>query len=915
MSRFGFILEYLPDFLADHTLLGESHLERINEHLRRWCQVVSSLWAPDSSGVVLMLRFDFQPSRQGVEIYLLGRAADPLAASILQFSVESALRMLGFSPVVLEDVVVGRVLGRVHDHVFEVRQFEREVSFVDIVYSGQPSPHYCVSPWWGPAGTFLFPFSMLATQEHESGLVVMLRPRELASREADLLARYARVAKSSAGSMHHLDDQKTIQHHQSDPQAEWAGQLFSANWRRLDRPFLAAAYAHSTSRGVAHSLAQSLASAVQEDTPPDPPIGEAMPIPSRAEIVELHSHDTERVRAGLSELSFTPTSPTLCRLDSDEERLRYLMDARGACTLFRFPVNVRGGVPGISVRQPAPDYRPGKMYVETGPPGIFLGSLESGGPLTLPVPAFASHALITGFTGSGKTNTVFHVLTQLWRDHRVPFLVIEPAKTEYRSLLEVDAFKGSSVQDGVPDLRVYTLGNEACAPFRLNPFELVPGVRLETHINRLNACFQAVLPQDLGPVTSVIEEAIAEVYLDHGWAMTEIGPGLEERERRVFPTMTDLHDKVREVIEARKYSDRYGPDLIAALCGRLRPFTTLMPGSRGRMFDTQSSLNPELIFEAPCVLELNDLNHKDKSLVILFLLNYLREYREVNVRTGAPHITVVEEAHNVIEAGSSLDAAQGRDDTRHKAVEFFCNLLSEVRALGEGIIIADQSPSKIAADALKNTNIQIAHQLRDSVDREAVARAMLMTKEQEDFIGKLLPGRAALFHTGLEQATFIRVPEYRPLPGDMRPPRVHDTTVRLHMAQLTQAYQQIDLPFGDRCETCPDPCLAKSSSLRRAVLVSISDSAAERDFAGAYTEWVASHHQRTKTERDTIFLDLALRVCFEVSTHAGYGGNDRAAYCAFLHLVQATCRNSVLRHFSPTAFAESYEQARKNGAV
>jgi hypothetical protein len=119
---------------------------------------------------------------------------------------------------------------------------------------------------------------------------------------------------------------------------------------------------------------------------------------------------------------------------------------------------------------------------------------------------------------------------------------------------------------------------------------------------------------------------------------------------------------------------------------------------------------------------------------------------------------------NVASKGGGEGATSA--DTRFKAVEAFCQMLTEIRSLGEGLIIADQSPEKLARDAMRNTNLQIAHQLRDSHDREAIGSAMIMEKEQRDFLGKLVPGQAALFRTGLEKATFIQVDKYYPTSED-----------------------------------------------------------------------------------------------------------------------------------------------------
>src|SRR5262249_50207820 len=186
-------------------------------------------------------------------------------------------------------------------------------------------------------------------------------------------------------------------------------------------------------------------------------------------------------------------------------------------------------------------------------------------------------------------------------------------------------------------------------------------------------------------------------------------------------------------------------------------------GSLGRMFSRERDEAPDQLFQQPVIFELNDLNHETKSLIMMFILTLLREFRELNESRDLVHLCVVEEAHNVLGREEKvLGEEDGGANTRAKAVEVFCNLLAEVRALGQGLIIADQSPNKLAPDAMRNTNVQIAHQLRDAHDPEAIANAMIMDEEQRDFLGKLEPGRAAVFFTGLQKATFLRVKPYAP---------------------------------------------------------------------------------------------------------------------------------------------------------
>lgn len=75
---------------------------------------------------------------------------------------------------------------------------------------------------------------------------------------------------------------------------------------------------------------------------------------------------------------------------------------------------------------------------------------------------------IAGVTGSGKTTTCQTLLSGAG----IPYLVIEPAKTEYRALMKSDR-----------KLIVFTLGDESCAPFRLNPLEFTKGEIISSHID------------------------------------------------------------------------------------------------------------------------------------------------------------------------------------------------------------------------------------------------------------------------------------------------------------------------------------------------------------------------------------------------------------------------------------------------
>ena len=110
--------------------------------------------------------------------------------------------------------------------------------------------------------------------------------------------------------------------------------------------------------------------------------------------------------------------------------------------------------------------------------------------------------LITGPPGSGKTTAVFNVLVQLAR-HGVPFLVIEPAKTEYRALRMMSDHPDPDVRAMAADVRIYSPGNDGVSRFRFNPFDYPNGITLDEHISQVLACFEAAMPMG-GPLLNSI---------------------------------------------------------------------------------------------------------------------------------------------------------------------------------------------------------------------------------------------------------------------------------------------------------------------------------------------------------------------------------------------------------------------------
>lgn len=163
------------------------------------------------------------------------------------------------------------------------------------------------------------------------------------------------------------------------------------------------------------------------------------------------------------------------------------------------------------------------------------------------------------------------------------------------------------------------------------------------------------------------------------------------------------------------------------------------------------------------MLELEELKSpEDKALVMGFVLCQLqavikRQHKELKAHTGAlRHVTLVEESHRLLSK-----AEYGDSGSKKGAVETFSGLcpdmLAEVRKYGEGLVIVDQIPNKLASEVLKNTNTKIIHRILARDDKEAVGDAMLMNDKQKRYLSALEVGHAVVFTEQTEQPVHIKV--------------------------------------------------------------------------------------------------------------------------------------------------------------
>lgn len=362
------------------------------------------------------------------------------------------------------------------------------------------------------------------------------------------------------------------------------------------------------------------------------------------------------------------------------------------------------------------------------------------------------HGLVAGVTGSGKTNTIFNLLLQAYKIYKIPFLIIEPAKAEYRNLLH-----------GINDLIVFTIGEERpniSTPFRCNPFYFPQGISLQTHIDFLKAVFNASFVM-YAPMPYILEECLYKIYEDKGWDLvTSIN--VRGNEISAFPTLSDLYIKVDEVVERIGYQDRTSMDIRAALKTRIN---NLCIGGKGMMLNTKQSIPFSKIMKTPTVFELKYLgNDEEKAFMIGLILMAVWEYYESQqgisekISNDLNHLMVIEEAHRLLKNVPTEKVSEDQSNIKGKSVETFCHLMSEIRAYGEGVLVSEQIPTKLAPDVIKNSNLKIMHRVVAKDDRDVMGEAMNFNSFQNRHACTLNVGEAIFYGEGLDRPIKIQNP-------------------------------------------------------------------------------------------------------------------------------------------------------------
>ncbi|GEM_PF-741716 len=351
----------------------------------------------------------------------------------------------------------------------------------------------------------------------------------------------------------------------------------------------------------------------------------------------------------------------------------------------------------------------------------------------LDLDTFASHTFICGASGSGKSNTTYNLI-QKFIDNKIPFLVIEPAKGEYK--IEFAGLKG---------INIFTANRTEFRQLRINPFEFSKGIHIREHLDNIVQVVSACWPL-YGAMPGLLKKSFERVYVEHGW-------NLDYSHRIVnkgsmFPTFQDLIRTLEKVIDEENFSKETKSDYKGALVNRV---SSLCNGFEGEIFGRSVGISDEVLFQQNTIIDLSSIGSDEtRSLIMGMLIIKLKNYRKVTSKAPNSkliHVTILEEAHNILKR-CSKDAGIESGNVQGAAVGSLCQCIAEMRSAGEGFMIIDQSPSAVDETAIKNTAIKIVMRLPSKVDCDEMGAALSLEENQIRELSRLNTGVAAIYHAG-----------------------------------------------------------------------------------------------------------------------------------------------------------------------
>ncbi len=375
---------------------------------------------------------------------------------------------------------------------------------------------------------------------------------------------------------------------------------------------------------------------------------------------------------------------------------------------------------------------------------VFHMNHEEKVPVSLSANSLTGHTFITGSTGSGKSNTVYQLISEA-RKKGIKFLVVEPAKGEYKTVFGIKE-----------DVSVYGTNPSITPLLKISPFSFPEEIHILEHLDRLVEIFNVCWPM-YAAMPAVLKNAVERSYVDCGW---DLITSENEFSRDLYPTFADVARNVKTIIDSSEYDAENKGAYKGSLLTRLQ---SLSNGINGLIFTTDE-IESEKLFDENVIVDISRVGSTEtKSLLMGMLILKLQEYRMAKASSfnnDLKHLTVLEEAHNLLKRTSTEQVAESANLTG-KSVEMLTNAIAEMRTYGEGFIIADQAPGLLDMSVIRNTNTKIIMRLPDETDRVTVGKAANLNDDQITELAKLPRGVGAVYQNEWVQPVLCKVSYYK----------------------------------------------------------------------------------------------------------------------------------------------------------
>lgn len=373
---------------------------------------------------------------------------------------------------------------------------------------------------------------------------------------------------------------------------------------------------------------------------------------------------------------------------------------------------------------------------------IFHLGNEEYNKVNLDINSLASHTFITGSTGSGKSNAIYRIISELYKKG-IKFMVIESAKGEYKNIF-----------GNKNNVRILGSNPYYTELLRVNPFSFNKNIHVLEHIDRLIDIFNVCWPM-YAAMPAILKEAIENAYILAGW---DLDLSTNTYNNNLFPNFIDVLSCLKNIIDISEFSQEVKSNYTGALVTRIKSLTN---GITGRIFSS-NEIKDEELFDSNVIIDLSRIGSSEtKSMIMGILIIKLSEYRSSvsDMNNDLNHITVLEEAHNILKRTSTEQNIESANLVG-KSVEMISNSIAEMRTYGEGFIIADQSPSAVDISAIRNTNTKIILRLPEYSDRDSVGKAASLNDEQIEELSKLQTGVAAVYQNNWIESVLSKIEYY-----------------------------------------------------------------------------------------------------------------------------------------------------------